>query len=344
MLAQRLRVAADRRRRAQVQPHRAAGQPEPIVTGAAGGGAADADGEFGEIYMARGLCYKWRDTIGKHARVSRCRPASTTTSGSGPRRSARSRRTASTTTGTGSGTPATATSATRASTKSTSPAGASASPTRPRSAPSAASSCSTTTRRRRTRSPPRYEFDVDGKKKMMTFEVRHWISPHEAGIDEEKPGNTIGNQFYGSKGYLVIDNYNKYYSFLGKDQTAGTDGDRARRALGELHRRRAQPEARGAERGDRGRRAVLQPDAPGQHQLPGRPHAALGCEEDGVHRRCRSQQDADPRLPRAVRRPQAGLSAVALPVEVRTPQGSWAASCISCGCRSAACDRSSGCG
>jgi predicted dehydrogenase len=66
-----------------------------------------------------------------------------------------------------------------------------------------------------------YEFDVDGKKKMMTFEVRHWISPHEAGIDEGKPGNTIGNQFYGSKGYLVIDNYNKYYSFMGKEQTPG---------------------------------------------------------------------------------------------------------------------------
>ena len=66
-----------------------------------------------------------------------------------------------------------------------------------------------------------YEFDVDGKKKMMTFEVRHWMSPHEAGIQEGKPGNTIGNQFYGSKGYLVFDNYNKYYSFLGRDQQPG---------------------------------------------------------------------------------------------------------------------------
>jgi predicted dehydrogenase len=66
-----------------------------------------------------------------------------------------------------------------------------------------------------------YEFDVDGKKRMMTFEVRHWISPHEAGIQEGKPGNTIGNQFYGSKGYLVIDNYNKYYSFMGRDQQPG---------------------------------------------------------------------------------------------------------------------------
>jgi predicted dehydrogenase len=66
-----------------------------------------------------------------------------------------------------------------------------------------------------------FEFDVKGVKKMMTFEVRHWISPHEAGINGEKPGNTIGNQFYGSKGYLVIDNYNKYYSFMGKEQTPG---------------------------------------------------------------------------------------------------------------------------
>ena len=65
-----------------------------------------------------------------------------------------------------------------------------------------------------------YEFDVDGKKKMMTFEVRHWISPHEAGIAEGKPGNTVGNQFYGSKGYLVMDG-DKYYSFLGKDQQPG---------------------------------------------------------------------------------------------------------------------------
>ena len=36
VLAQRLRIAADRRRRAQVRPHRPAGQPEPIVTRAAG--------------------------------------------------------------------------------------------------------------------------------------------------------------------------------------------------------------------------------------------------------------------------------------------------------------------
>ena len=42
-----------------------------------------------------------------------------------------------------------------------------------------------------------YEFMVNGKPKMMEFEVRHWYSNHEAGIDGERPGNTIGNTFYG---------------------------------------------------------------------------------------------------------------------------------------------------
>ncbi len=66
-----------------------------------------------------------------------------------------------------------------------------------------------------------YEFNVGGKPKMMTFEVRHWLSNHEAGIGGDRAGNTIGNTFYGSEGYLVIDNYNKYYSFMGKDGKPG---------------------------------------------------------------------------------------------------------------------------
>jgi predicted dehydrogenase len=66
-----------------------------------------------------------------------------------------------------------------------------------------------------------YEFNVNGKAKMMEFEVRHWYSNHEAGINGERPGNTIGNTFYGSEGYLVIDNYNKYYSFMGASGKPG---------------------------------------------------------------------------------------------------------------------------
>ena len=66
-----------------------------------------------------------------------------------------------------------------------------------------------------------YEFNVGGKTKMMTFEVRHWYSNHEAGIGGERAGNTIGNTFYGSEGYLVIDGYNKYWSFMGKEGKPG---------------------------------------------------------------------------------------------------------------------------
>ena len=45
-----------------------------------------------------------------------------------------------------------------------------------------------------------FEFDDGGKKKMMDFEVRHWITNHEAGIDEGgKAGNTVGDDFLRSK-------------------------------------------------------------------------------------------------------------------------------------------------
>ena len=66
-----------------------------------------------------------------------------------------------------------------------------------------------------------FEFDVAGKKKMMEFEVRHWHSNHEAGIGGERAGNTIGNTFYGADGYLIIDGYNKYTSFMGPQGKPG---------------------------------------------------------------------------------------------------------------------------
>ena len=68
-----------------------------------------------------------------------------------------------------------------------------------------------------------YEFNEGGKRKMMIFEVRHWMTNHEAGIDEDRPKdiNTVGNIFYGSKGYLAVEWYERYKSWLGKDQTPG---------------------------------------------------------------------------------------------------------------------------
>ena len=84
-----------------------------------------------------------------------------------------------------------------------------------------------------------FEYDrPNGKRTMLEFEVRHWITNHEAGIgarfdspsSETAQGqlgpvegnyNTVGNIFYGSKGYLAIDNTAGYRSWLGRDQEPG---------------------------------------------------------------------------------------------------------------------------
>jgi predicted dehydrogenase len=64
-----------------------------------------------------------------------------------------------------------------------------------------------------------FEFNGAGKRKMLVFEVRHWISNNEAGIGGDGPGNTIGNMFYGPKGYVVFGG--GYKTFLGKEQQPG---------------------------------------------------------------------------------------------------------------------------
>lgn len=81
-----------------------------------------------------------------------------------------------------------------------------------------------------------YEFNDGGKKKMMEFEVRHWMSNHEGAINEAKSktgkvdSNTIGNLFYGSKGYLAIEGYTTYKTWLGREQEPGPT-----RTAGENH-------------------------------------------------------------------------------------------------------------
>ena len=86
-----------------------------------------------------------------------------------------------------------------------------------------------------------FEFDQPGgKRRMITFEVRHWITNHEAeigtpylGTPEQKsaPGgaklgptsgahNSIGDTFYGSNGYLATgdEDADTYAAWIGKDQ------------------------------------------------------------------------------------------------------------------------------
>jgi predicted dehydrogenase len=74
-----------------------------------------------------------------------------------------------------------------------------------------------------------FEFDDNGKKKMMVFEVRHWITNHESGIGEGASAsapNTVGATFYGSKGNLAIwdEDHGRYQSFLGREFEAGPSG------------------------------------------------------------------------------------------------------------------------
>jgi len=74
-----------------------------------------------------------------------------------------------------------------------------------------------------------FEFDrPDGRRKMMEFEVRHWITNNEAGIGRGlfNRRNAIGNIFYGSNGYLAAGDEDafSYESWLGADQRAGPRG------------------------------------------------------------------------------------------------------------------------
>jgi hypothetical protein len=90
-----------------------------------------------------------------------------------------------------------------------------------------------------------YEFILpDGKRKMLEFEVRHWITNHEAEIGTpafgggevpaalgnvaapaprkgKGPQNTVGNIFYGSQGYLAMNGYDSYKTWLGEEQEPG---------------------------------------------------------------------------------------------------------------------------
>jgi predicted dehydrogenase len=67
-----------------------------------------------------------------------------------------------------------------------------------------------------------FEFDVNGKRKMMEFEVRHWMTNGEATV-HERGNNAIGDLFYGSKGYLAVDSYASYKTWMGKEQTPGPE-------------------------------------------------------------------------------------------------------------------------
>jgi predicted dehydrogenase len=72
-----------------------------------------------------------------------------------------------------------------------------------------------------------YEFDEGGRKRILVFEVRHWMTNHEAGMGENGSSpNTVGTILYGPKGYVAIwdEDNGRYTSFLGKEQQPGPTG------------------------------------------------------------------------------------------------------------------------
>jgi len=71
-----------------------------------------------------------------------------------------------------------------------------------------------------------FEFNVNGKPRMLEFEVRHWLTDQEAEIKERTGTNCIGNIFYGPKGYLAVDSYTSYKSWMGRNQTPGSSGNK----------------------------------------------------------------------------------------------------------------------
>ena len=65
--------------------------------------------------------------------------------------------------------------------------------------------------------------DGKGDKKILQFEVRHWITNHEGGLGEG-PSNSIGNLFYGSEGYMVVDLGGNWRTYMGQERAPGPSG------------------------------------------------------------------------------------------------------------------------
>lgn len=65
--------------------------------------------------------------------------------------------------------------------------------------------------------------------KIIQFEVRPWCTNTEEGA-------MVGNIFYGDKGIIVVDGYDKYKSYMGKDRTPGQSGDDGAKSGTEMDR------------------------------------------------------------------------------------------------------------
>jgi hypothetical protein len=64
-------------------------------------------------------------------------------------------------------------------------------------------------------------FSYPDEKKMIVFEVRHWITNGE----DVGKGGAVGNIFYGSEGILIMPSYSSYKVLLGRNLEPGPSKD-----------------------------------------------------------------------------------------------------------------------
>jgi len=72
-------------------------------------------------------------------------------------------------------------------------------------------------------------YNYPEEKKIIQFEVRNWITNSEEGI-------SVGNIFYGEDGILVVDGYDKYQTYLGRNKEPGKSGSDGQQAASEYDR------------------------------------------------------------------------------------------------------------
>lgn len=65
-------------------------------------------------------------------------------------------------------------------------------------------------------------FEYPEQNKVLQFEVRHWITNHEGDFGEGRD-NEVGVLFYGSEGYMAV-KYFEYQTYLGKKREPGPSG------------------------------------------------------------------------------------------------------------------------
>ena len=117
-----------------------------------------------------------------------------------------------------------------------------------------------------------YPGKTEAKKKMLIFEVRHWYSVPEFG-EGQAGGKIVGAYFLGTDGVMVVPNYSSYQVYLGGiggKLEPGPGRKRRWQPLRELHRGCPQTRSHDPELRNRGGPHLLGAVPPRQYRVPHR--------------------------------------------------------------------------